>query len=1112
MDIRVLGPLTVEDDGERLALRPRCRALLAILVSRYPTGITRDGLADALWPDADADRAANSVRVHLTHLRASLRAAGDLIPRGDARYELRVERAALDACRFEDAVARARSLAGAGSPATAAAEYSTALAEWRGAAYEDFSGVEALRSETTRLEELRLEAVGECASAMVDDERPEEATGLLAPVVAAYPTRESLARLLMLGYARTGRQSDALAVFGQVKRALREDLGLVPGRALSSLADRIIVAPETLDRRGMTRQPRRARVPDALIGRTLELDRLRSTWAQTLDGTPTFVVIEGEAGIGKTALTRVFAKELTAAGITSIIGVCDPAPSESFHPFPDLSRGVLELDPPTVSAPETLAQIARLAPDLEPLLPTTTTLVEPAAGRLQLFDAVSSLIGRPDTPRLVVIDDLHWATADAIALLRHVLRGAAGSVMIIGTVRSGEQRDSPFEQARTGGRFSRPDLHLELAGLDQHGVAAMVDNIAPPEVRNSLALEEAALTDVSAGHPLRLREIVAHYALDPEARIEEIAPDDTRALVARRFRTLDTTTQKLLRAAAVFGQAFSVRAVGAVAAIDEESALDAIDQAIDAGLIAEADQADEFTFSHPWVRNAIYYSMTAARRTRLHLACADEMERETDGDSSAAELARHLVAADSRAPAARRFEACRCAAVLAAGRFAHTDAADWFEYALASAGADVRIDPIQLAQTRLGLGTALEASGRLEAARAQYLAAVEAARDLDDPDLLAEAVASLCPRVTLIDPAFARQLRRVLEATLDRFPVDDPRRIEVLRGVQSARFYFDAEGLELITAEAERLLGFTTDPALEHTAMGMRYQLREGDPGPTQLDAARELQAHAARHGLDSFLGFDERRLLNELVRAGLHDEFENRLAAFERSAWTTRTPLHMFWAASVATSRRLLIAADDQTEESIEATAVLGRQLEIPDAPGAHLLQTFTLRYQQGRTRELANQLGAPASDAPEILAGTALSAVTYAEAGDTDAARHLLNRVADPKAVDIRLPHNNFRPGALALFGGTAALCGTPEQRRVLREALYPFASEFCAFGTGTAFFGTGHHWLGRLAIADGDLDAAVEHLEHAARICQTVGATYWAERARQELAAFDITPPEQ
>jgi hypothetical protein len=215
-----------------------------------------------------------------------------------------------------------------------------------------------------------------------------------------------------------------------------------------------------------------------------------------------------------------------------------------------------------------------------------------------------------------------------------------------------------------------------------------------------------------------------------------------------------------------------------------------------------------------------------------------------------------------------------------------------------------------------------------------------------------------------------------------------------------------------------------------------------------------------------------------------------------------------MYWAEAAATARRLLVAADSETEALIEATGVLGLRLEIPDAPGAQLLQMFTLRYQQGRTRELAKQLGAPSADAPTIVAGTALAALTYAEAGDTDAARLLLDRVVDHR---VRIPPNNFWPGAVALFGGTAAICGTAAQRDALREALLPMADQFCPFGTGTAFFGTGHHWLGRLAVTDADLDAAAAHLARAATICETAGATYWAERARRDQVGLGVAPKE-
>ena len=85
---------------------------------------------------------------------------------------------------------------------------------------------------------------------------------------------------------------------------------------------------------------------------------------------------------------------------------------------------------------------------------------------------------------------------------------------------------------------------------------------------------------------------------------------------------------------------------------------------------------------------------------------------------------------------------------------------------------------------------------------------------------------------------------------------------------------------------------------------------------------------------------------------------------------------------------------------------------------------------------------------------------------------------------------PHDNLWFAATALYAGVAASAGTAEQRAVLTRALQPLASLWCMFGAGGAVFGTGHHWLGRLAASDGDVERATTHYERAMSLSRPRG----------------------
>src|SRR5205085_10859411 len=121
VEISGAGPLVVGEDGDPVTIRrARCRAVLAFPVSRHPERVPAEVLADALWPDADdGEKAVNSARVHVHHLRRALPGHDEALPPGDGGYGLTIPPHALDVARFADHAARARELTGAGEPGEA---------------------------------------------------------------------------------------------------------------------------------------------------------------------------------------------------------------------------------------------------------------------------------------------------------------------------------------------------------------------------------------------------------------------------------------------------------------------------------------------------------------------------------------------------------------------------------------------------------------------------------------------------------------------------------------------------------------------------------------------------------------------------------------------------------------------------------------------------------------------------------------------------------------------------------------------------------------------------------------------------------------------------------
>lgn len=247
----VLGPVTAWDaDGNTVGLKgPRHRSVLARLIVARGRVVPVSRLVDDLWAQPPAD-AVGAVRTFVAALRRALEP--DRPPRGRARllvtdgpgYALRVPSDAVDAWRFEQAVAAAARL----PPGEATVRLEQALAWWRGPAYAQFAEQPWAGPESRRLAELRLHAVELRAQALLALGLADRAAADLRAHATEHPWRENAWRLLALALYRTGRQADALGVLRRARTLLTEELGIDPGPGLRSLEADILHQADQLGR------------------------------------------------------------------------------------------------------------------------------------------------------------------------------------------------------------------------------------------------------------------------------------------------------------------------------------------------------------------------------------------------------------------------------------------------------------------------------------------------------------------------------------------------------------------------------------------------------------------------------------------------------------------------------------------------------------------------------------------------------------------------------------------------------------------------------------------------------------------------------------------------
>ena len=154
------------------------------------------------------------------------------------------------------------------------------------------------------------------------------------------------------------------------------------------------------------------------------------------------VLLGGEVGTGKTRLATEFGRVVHRAGGAVLLGICDDDLALPYQPWVQgVDQLLASLDPASVGADlaARLAPLSQLAVHVERVVPAPpAATADPDAARYRLYEAFAVALAEAAArwPTVVVLDDLHWAGAQTLALLRHLARsGMPGRLLVVGTFR-----------------------------------------------------------------------------------------------------------------------------------------------------------------------------------------------------------------------------------------------------------------------------------------------------------------------------------------------------------------------------------------------------------------------------------------------------------------------------------------------------------------------------------------------------------------------------------------------------------------------------------------------------------------------------------------------------
>ena len=600
--VRVLGDFGVDGLAPHALGSRKARQALHLLALGQGAVVRTGVLTDALWAATPPARPEDQLSVLVSRLRSVL-GGRERIGHQDGGYRLHYDW--LDAAELASLIDEVTARREAGHVAGAAAAARVALSLVRGPGPATAAPGEWAAQRQAELTRLAGRARRVAARLLLEAGDWATAADAATAALDQDPYDESALRLLLRAYAAGGQLAAALAAYARTRERLAGELGTDPAPETVALHTAILrgerpagstapASPAPAAAAAATHPSGQPRI----VGRDDELGYLDTIAGRARGGRTEIVIVEGEAGIGKTTLLRSWAARRAAAGDTILLASCGPLDrSMPLDALLTALAALLRRRGPEAAATLLDADAAILAPLLDTAagpgqLSQLTGLADSMLGPAVLYAALTRVLrrlteagaGAGAGALVAVIDDAHLAGPALADLLRFAARQDL-SLAVVAAVRTGEGVPLPST------------ARIQLTALTR---AAVEELVGPGRA--------ARLYDRSRGHPLFLTELAQQTAAAelPASLVES---------VAARCDELGPAGS-LLRTAAVIGPELDVDLLAALSGRGVVDVLDYAAQAAAKQFLAE--DGGVFRFRHELVREALAASASAGRSALLH--------------------------------------------------------------------------------------------------------------------------------------------------------------------------------------------------------------------------------------------------------------------------------------------------------------------------------------------------------------------------------------------------------------------------------------------------------------------------------------------------------------
>ncbi|MFN8440692.1 MAG: AAA family ATPase [Caldilineaceae bacterium] len=694
----------------------QARQLLKILVTERPRPVSTDRLIEILWPDSTPQAAATTLRSAINSLRNVLeperpnRAPSQYILTQMPGYAFYLHPDIwLDVEDFEHKLNSAQTVS--------QAEERQKLLEAAIDLYRDDYLIsdpyaDWAENERDRLRERFFGALLQVADSYAQVALYPAAIAACRRILAQDEVRENAYQSLMRYLAESGDSAAALLAYEKCREILANELGADPSPLTQKLHERILngeIQPRTIqvleENREMGRWgdgekaspkvehphipispsphalPQLTFMPaldatflDLFVGRDQEIAVMEQALAQAIAGKGNLLLLEGEAGVGKTRLAYATLQQAAQSGSTVISAACQALEHHlPFAPLADAIGRYIHTLPTAAlhSLPHnSLSQLAQIVPSLQDRIPALPVIASSGAeiftlaneNRQRLIDGIVAFLTALATlrPLVLFLDDLHWADPDTLAVLgRLAQRVSDAPFFLMLAYRSDELADNEAlntllhalkrtQSQRTVAvhRLAQAQVHqyvVKLMGGEQTSALHPLTSVLYETTHGNALFVTEALRDLqerqSSGSSDRQPEsmITPNWGSEPMLLMTLRRNRRVQEIVEERISRLPEAAYAVLQVGAVIGRDFSLELLEQAFIADPLEGLEVLLQRN--FLIERPDQ--RLDFSHQVVRQATYDGMSNLQRRRWHLRVADALVKLHRDERNPSEVAFH---------------------------------------------------------------------------------------------------------------------------------------------------------------------------------------------------------------------------------------------------------------------------------------------------------------------------------------------------------------------------------------------------------------------------------------------------------------------------------------